>query len=84
MLDLNRNEQILCFAPSVKEVRLCCELFKTHTKFKAFPLYAQQNPVLQEQYLQIGQVFFSTNIAETSITFPNLKYVVDCGKANIA
>ena len=25
-------------------------------------------------------MIYSTNIAETSITIPNIKYVVDCGK----
>lgn len=80
-----REEQILCFMPSVKDVREASQLFSELTGgSKAYSLYAQQSPNQQKNFLKHGSVFFSTNIAETSLTFPHLRYVVDTGKINIS
>jgi HrpA-like RNA helicase len=43
----------------------------------AFPITATQTPKEQKQYLATGQIFISTAIAETSLTFRKLKYVID-------
>lgn len=43
----------------------------------ACSLYGNQANKLQQDNIQNGQIFFSTSIAETSLTFPRLKYVVD-------
>jgi ATP-dependent RNA helicase DHX33 len=51
----------------------------------AFPLYAALPTELQMKVFRPSpagsrKVIFSTNIAETSITIPGIKYVIDTGK----
>jgi len=38
---------------------------------------AEQNPIEQARFLEIGQIFVATAIAETSLTFKNLRFAVD-------
>ena len=45
-------------------------------------LHAQQSFKAQNDAIANGSVFFSTNIAETSLTFPGLAFVVDSGMEN--
>jgi ATP-dependent RNA helicase DHX37/DHR1 len=49
------------------------------------PLYSALNPVDQQKVFQIVPeghrlCVVSTNVAETSLTIPNIKYVIDCGR----
>jgi ATP-dependent RNA helicase DHX8/PRP22 len=80
-----RNEQILCFVGSTQEVYENCALLKTLTKgaIVAYPLVQSQSAKDQQQYIEQGTVFFSTTVAETSLTFPCLKYVIDTGIINM-
>ena len=75
---MERDDQLLCFLPSQKEVTDAVQRM-TELNINAKPLYSQQNGAMQLQFLRSAKVFFSTNIAETSLTFPSLRYVVDCG-----
>ena len=58
-------------------------------KVAVFPLYGQQSTDVQHKAFQpVGQSFtrkvvLATNIAETSVTVPGVKYVVDCGKVKV-
>ena len=50
------------------------------------PLYSQLNPDKQYKVFQNPKpghrlIVISTNVAETSVTIPNIKYVVDSGRA---
>ncbi|CAF3883818.1 unnamed protein product [Rotaria sordida] len=80
-----RNDQILCFVSSVAEVHQCCSLIAelTNHTIKAYPITQSQSASDQQYYIEHGSVFFSTTIAETSLTFPSLKYVIDTGMVNI-
>jgi HrpA-like RNA helicase len=80
-----RNDQILCFVGSTHDVFENCELLKKITReaIVAYPLVQSQSAVDQEKYIQQGTVFFSTTVAETSLTFPCLKYVIDTGVINM-
>ncbi|CAF4001664.1 unnamed protein product, partial [Adineta steineri] len=80
-----RYDQILCFVSSVKEVNECCTLLKKITAgaITAYPLIQSQQASVQQEYIDQGCVFFSTTVAETSLTFPQLKYVIDTGFINI-
>ena len=49
----------------------------------AYPLIQSQHPKEQENFIEHGTIFFSTTVAETSLTFPSLKYVIDTGMINI-
>ena len=79
---LDRGEQLLCFMASTQDVKTAvehCNKLAANT-LKACGLYASQSTVEQEKYLSTCSVFFSTTVAETSLTFPMLKYVIDTGK----
>ncbi|CAF3369854.1 unnamed protein product, partial [Rotaria sp. Silwood2] len=80
-----RNDQILCFVNSVTEVHECCRLLAEISRgtIIAHPLVQSQKASLQQSYIEHGSLFFSTTVAETSLTFPALKYVVDTGMVNI-
>ncbi|CAF1337200.1 unnamed protein product, partial [Didymodactylos carnosus] len=80
-----RYDQILCFVSSVKDVNECCSLLKQITGgvIIAYPLIQSQQASQQKEYIENGSVFFSTTVAETSLTFPQLKYVIDMGMINI-
>ncbi|CAF1611893.1 unnamed protein product, partial [Adineta ricciae] len=80
-----RYDQILCFVSSVFEVTECCRLLKDITggAIIAYPLIQSQQASEQQTFIDHGSVFFSTTVAETSLTFPQLKYVVDTGFINI-
>jgi HrpA-like RNA helicase len=80
-----RHDQILCFVNSVSEVNQCCRLLAEISRgaIVAYPLIQSQQAQQQQLYLEHGSVFFSTTVAETSLTFPSLKYVIDTGMINI-
>lgn len=80
-----RHDQILCFVSSVSEVNQCCRLINeiSHGTIVAYPLVQSQHPNVQQENIENGTVFFSTTVAETSLTFPSLKYVIDTGMINI-
>jgi HrpA-like RNA helicase len=80
-----RNDQILCFVNSVSEVHQCCRLLAELSRetIKAHPLIQSQSASVQQLNIQNGSVFFSTTVAETSLTFPSLKYVIDTGMVNM-
>jgi len=80
-----RHDQILCFVSSVSEVNQCCRLIDEISKgtVVAYPLVQAQHPDVQQANIEHGTLFFSTTVAETSLTFPSLKYVVDTGLINI-
>ncbi len=80
-----RNEQILCFVGSTQEAHENCKLLKTITRgaIIAHPLVQSQSAIDQQKYIEQGTVFFSTTVAETSLTFPCLKYVIDTGLINM-
>lgn len=77
---------ILVFVTSQLEVKtLCAKLRKKLDKLKCLELYAMLP--IEKQKLVFNQpndnsriCVVSTNVAETSITIPNIKYVVDCGR----
>jgi HrpA-like RNA helicase len=80
-----RHDQILCFVNSASEVNQCCHLLSqiSQGSIVAYPLIQSQSSFVQQTYIENGSVFFSTTVAETSLTFPSLKYVVDTGMINI-
>ena len=67
------------------EVNQCCRLLEeiSHGTIIAFPLIQSQSALDQQTNIEQGSIFFSTTVAETSLTFPSLKYVIDTGMINI-
>ncbi|GAB2283264.1 hypothetical protein Dimus_017786 [Dionaea muscipula] len=74
---------ILVFLTSQMEVEWACERFAPHAA--VLPLHGklsieEQSRVFQN-YPGKRKVIFATNVAETSLTIPGVKYVVDSGLA---
>ncbi|UJR12813.1 hypothetical protein I4U23_016986 [Adineta vaga] len=82
----NRYDQILCFVSSTQDTHENCQLLKKLTKgaIIAYPLIQSQSAIEQQKFIEEGSVFFSTTVAETSLTFPCLKYVIDTGLINMS
>ncbi|CAF3381973.1 unnamed protein product [Rotaria socialis] len=82
--DCKRNEQILCFVKSTGEVNRCVDLLKLKSPgLQAYKLIESQSEQEQQQIIAEQQIFFSTTVAQTSLTFPRLKYVIDTGLINV-
>jgi ATP-dependent helicase HrpA len=79
---------ILVFLPTEKDIRECClALEKKIPEAIILPLYgrlpaADQRRIFQN--LNRVKIVVATNVAETSITVPGIRYVVDSGLARIS
>ncbi|XP_061375707.1 ATP-dependent RNA helicase DEAH12, chloroplastic-like isoform X2 [Gastrolobium bilobum] len=73
---------ILAFLTSQIEVEWACEKFVAPSAV-ALPLHGKLSPEEQfhvfQNYPGKRKVIFSTNLAETSLTIPGVKYVIDSG-----
>ncbi|KAI8687939.1 hypothetical protein NCS55_00046300 [Fusarium keratoplasticum] len=88
---------ILAFLTGQEEIESAQKLIEEYAgtlasnvpKVKVFPLYGQLSMDAQrEAFLPVKASFtrkivLATNIAETSVTVPGVRYVVDCGKAKV-
>lgn len=81
--NLAKDEKMLIFFPGVQEVNTAVTIFKEQYNRMAFPLHGQQTNADQDKALKEGQIFIATSIAETSLTFPRLKYVLDSRRARV-
>ncbi len=79
---------ILVFLPGEREIRGTAEaLRKHHPKgFEILPLYARLSFEEQERVFRPGgarRIVLATNVAETSLTVPGVRYVIDTGTARV-
>jgi ATP-dependent helicase HrpA len=85
----SRRGDILVFMPTEQDIRDTCELIEG-SKFKnsrILPLYARLTAAEQARVFAHSperKIIVATNVAETSITIPGIKYVVDSGLARIS
>ena len=84
----NRPGDILVFLSGEREIREAAEVLrkKGPKNIEVLPLYSrlsnsEQNRVFQKHSGR--RIVLATNVAETSITVPNIGYVIDCGLARI-
>lgn len=79
---MNKEGTILTFLTSQVEVEWACENFLSPSAI-ALPLHGKLIPEMQQRVFQSfpgkRKVIFATNLAETSLTIPGVKYVVDSG-----
>ncbi|XP_076904394.1 ATP-dependent RNA helicase DEAH11, chloroplastic-like [Bidens hawaiensis] len=83
--EIHKNEEhgaILAFLTSQMEVEWACHQFKSPSAI-CLPLHGKLSHEEQYRvylnYPKKRKVIFSTNLAETSLTIPGVKYVVDSG-----
>jgi ATP-dependent helicase HrpA len=75
---------VLVFMPTEQDIRETCDLIEGR-KYKGvsvFPLFARLSSGEQKRVFLPGsgrKIIVATNVAETSITIPGIKYVVDTG-----
>ncbi len=94
MDDLPRQGDILVFLPGEYEIRHAAIFLRERQKHQPqalqreiLPLYARLTSSQQQSIFKRGgthqRVVLATNIAETSITVPNILYVIDTGLAKM-
>ncbi|CAF1246053.1 unnamed protein product [Didymodactylos carnosus] len=91
VVELYPRHHILVFLHGQGEIERALETFKSKLSDNciAFPLYGSQSPEDQEKVLKFNEaakrmVVFCTNVAETSLTIPNVWLGVDSGLAKEA
>jgi ATP-dependent helicase HrpA len=84
---------ILVFLPGEREIRETAELLRgalgnarSFGPMEILPLYARLSAAEQQRIFETGgarRVILATNVAETSLTVPGIRYVVDPGLARV-
>ncbi len=81
---------ILVFLPGERDIRAAAEAVQGRSLFHTavIPLMASLPPSEQKRAFQIipgvRRIILSTNVAETSVTIPGVRYVIDSGLARIS
>ena len=83
---------VLVFLPGEREIREAAEVLRKHSQMKIgppteiLPLYARLSAQEQERVFAAHngrRIVLATNVAETSLTVPGIRYVVDTGLARV-
>jgi ATP-dependent helicase HrpA len=79
---------VLVFLPGEREIREAQEALRKHHPpgTEILPLYARLSVAEQERIFQshaARRIVLATNVAETSLTVPGIRYVVDTGLARV-
>lgn len=90
ILDRNEPGDVLIFMPGAYEIRRTMERCEGHQSaaepMALFPLYSELPARQQDEALApcaCRKVIVATNVAETSITIPGIRHVIDSGLARI-
>jgi len=78
---------ILVFLPGEREIRDAAEVLrKKHVKAELLPLYSRLSAAEQDRVFKSAnerRIVLATNVAETSLTVPGIRYVIDTGTARV-
>ena len=79
---------VLVFLPGEREIREAAEALRKHhpPHTEILPLFARLSAAEQERVFKAHtgrRIVLATNVAETSLTVPGIRYVVDPGEARI-
>jgi ATP-dependent helicase HrpA len=79
---------VLVFLPGEREIRDAAEALRKHhpPHVEILPLFARLSAQEQERVFKISnarRIVLATNVAETSLTVPGIRYVVDAGLARV-
>lgn len=80
---------MLVFMPTEQDIRETCDLLigRFSKTMAILPMYSRLTWAEQQRVFQPSpkqKIVVATNVAETSITIPNIRYVIDTGLARIA
>ncbi len=83
------NGDILVFMPSERDIHKTIEVMtgRQWPGVEILPLYGRQSSAEQQRVFTLSKrrrVIVATNVAETSLTIPNIHFVVDTGMARIS
>jgi ATP-dependent helicase HrpA len=86
---LKHSGDVLIFLSGEREIRDTSEALRKHhpPHTQILPLYSRQSASEQNRVFQPGgqrRIILATNVAETSLTVPGIRYVVDPGYARIS
>ncbi len=89
---INENSpvgDILVFLPGEREINDCKKMLEeqNYRNTEILPLYARLSSSDQQKVFKHShkrRIILSTNVAETSVTIPNIKYCIDSGLARIS
>jgi ATP-dependent helicase HrpA len=89
IIDTGESGDILLFMPTEQDIREVCDLIegRDHRGVKIFPMYARlPSQDLRRVFFPIRErkIVVATNVAETSITIPGIRFVIDTGLARIS
>ncbi|MDR3352607.1 MAG: ATP-dependent RNA helicase HrpA [Zoogloeaceae bacterium] len=79
---------VLVFLPGEREIREAAETLRKHhpPHTEILPLFSRLSAVEQDRIFKPSgtrRIVLSTNVAETSLTVPGIRYVVDAGLARV-
>jgi ATP-dependent helicase HrpA len=85
---LSAQGDVLVFLPGEREIREASEELRKHNALHAdiLPLFARLSAQEQERVFErtnARRIVLATNVAETSLTVPGIKYVIDSGFARV-
>ena len=96
LLKESHQGDMLIFLPGEREIRDCAEALRKHTvnapgagiraHLEILPLYSRLSNAEQDRVFQLSgrrRIVLATNVAETSLTVPGIRYVIDAGVARI-
>jgi len=90
LIAAGHDGDVLVFMPGVYEIRRTCETvsrLKVGEPLRCLPLYGDLPPDRQHQVMNTAperKIIVATNIAETSLTIPGVRHVVDSGLVRIS
>ncbi|MGB1140143.1 MAG: ATP-dependent RNA helicase HrpA [Halioglobus sp.] len=80
---------VLVFLPGERDIRELARVLRDSTSLEVLPLYARLGQAEQNRVFNVSgrrgtRVVLATNVAETSLTVPGIRYVIDLGDARIS
>ncbi|MEZ5567966.1 MAG: ATP-dependent RNA helicase HrpA [Halioglobus sp.] len=88
--DFGARGDVLVFLPGEREIRELAQRLRHNDRVDVLPLYARLSQAEQNRVFEGGRrraglrVVLATNVAETSLTVPGIRYVIDPGMARLS
>ena len=85
----SKVQDVLIFLAGEREIYHWSHWFRRHygANYEILPLYSRLPPREQQRIFspsKTRRILLATNVAETSLTVPNIKFVIDFGRARIS